>query len=105
MVCLFGVLLFAMYEADLTTRMTVQPRDNPLRSFEDIYRSEYQLIVIAASAQAALLKDGKEGSIWRKLRETMGPGHFVSLAECHKECMEELLKVIMKLSGSPSYGD
>ena len=48
MTCAFSIVVFATYEADLTTRMTVQEQESPFRSFSDIAQSNRHCVVVFA---------------------------------------------------------
>ena len=93
-VCLFGLVLFATYEADLTTKMTIQEQALPLRSFEDIYNSEDNKVVVRAqTAQWTMLKKAKEGSAMRRIFEGLGEEQIVADPNCKNPCIEAMLRV------------
>ena len=95
---LFGIVLFASYEADLTTKMTIQEQALPLRSFEDIYNSEDNKVVVRAqTAQWTMLKKAKEGSAMRRIFEGMGEEQIVVDPNCKNPCIEAMLRVREKV--------
>ena len=65
-------LLFAMYTCDLTARMTTGPKELPIRSFEDILRSDYRVFTVEGGATVETLANSKPGTAMHKVYyETM----------------------------------
>ena len=93
MTCLFGIVIFATYEADLTTRMTVKQREFPLRSFQDVLEAGKKLIVRTGTSQVSVLRNAKPGSTLNVMYESMEDWQFISDPNCDNECMGDNLKV------------
>ena len=55
-------LLFIVYTADLTTEMTTGPGLHPVRSFDDVIKGGYKVIVKEATGQSEELKNAVPGS-------------------------------------------
>ena len=96
--CLFGIVIFAMYEADLTTRMTVKPTDVPLRSFTDVYNSGKKLILRTGTAQVSLLRNANKGTGLNTIYKHIEDWQYITDPNCDNECMGEHLRVRPGLS-------
>ena len=92
MTCLFGIVIFATYEADLTTRMTVKTGKGSLRSFLDIASSDYEVIVAEGSSQLEMLQNSRPGHSIHEIYQRLKPGQILDIT-CNHHCKEEMLKV------------
>ena len=59
--CLLSVLIFAHYNADLTSLMTSGPRSVKIESFEDALASGYRFFVWPETSFEALMKNAPKG--------------------------------------------
>ena len=93
MTCLFGIVIFASYEADLTTRMTIKQKAIPLRNFEDIYNSDKKIVVRQGNVQHDILMNAEEGSSLNKIYMAMDDSQVLDL-DCKSPCLTQAMKVI-----------
>lgn len=93
--CSFGIVMFATYEADLTTKMTVTQQATPLRSFTDVYNTGKKLLVRKGTAQLAILRGAKEGQPLHKIYSTMDDSNIITESSCEHLCIEDILKVAL----------
>ena len=90
--CLFGIVIFASYEADLTTRMTVKEKPIQLKSFEDIYMHGNKILVRPGNVQYDFLQRAKPGSSLNKIFDSMEPKQLLE-AGCGKTCLTDKMEV------------
>ena len=64
---LYGIVMFAFFEADLTTQMTIQEQPLPLRSFKEIAASDYEIIIREGTSYIAEWREAKDGSLFDRL--------------------------------------
>lgn len=88
---LFGIVIFATYAADLTTRMTVKREEVSLRSFQEVFHSGRKLAA-TRGALSSLLESSREGSALQSLYQSMPPAHFWEPSVGHDE-IERILAV------------
>ena len=85
-------MIFASYEADLTTRMTVKDKPIQLGSFEDIHNSEHKILVRPGNVQHDFLQKAKPGSSLNKIYKSMEPSQLLH-KDCKNACLFEMMKV------------
>ena len=92
---LFTVVLFAYYNADLATYMTVKPNIPPLRSILDVAKSDYIPRTWPSMVLAKRLEMADPGSPFGKLHQKMRANWHYSddFQTCYYTCMADLLKV------------
>ena len=90
---LFGIVLFASYEADLTTRMTISAHELPLRNFEDVFNAQKRMIVREGTAQLSYLKNAREGTSLNKIYKSMDEDQFAPNT-CKYKCIQAMLEVM-----------
>ena len=92
--CIFGIVIFAVYEADLTTRMTVQDQNIAIRNFEDIANSEHQVIALLGTSSYNLMKFSDDGTPLKRIFQTIqgNPDHELP-PDCKVPCRNKLLNV------------
>ncbi len=65
-------LIFAYFSADLTAKMTHKPAGVPIRSFDDLLDTDYQVVTLESSQNHNHLLNAKNGTAMRRVyRETM----------------------------------
>ena len=70
--CLCALLIYAFYDAVLTSRMTVNPLTMPIRTFWDVIPNEYQLIVVKdSSVHDSLINSPKGSALHEIYQKTM----------------------------------
>ena len=90
-----SIVVFAYYNADLTTNMTIAPKPVKIGSFQDVANSDliprtwpntnHYKILASGDSTSAL------GRLYGKLKAN---GHFTSnYSFCYYKCMADLLKV------------
>ena len=55
-------LIYAYYVSDLTAAMTTKPPGNPVKSFNDVIKGDYKILVKDATSQFTQLKNSAPGS-------------------------------------------
>ena len=89
-------MIFAVYEADLTTRMTVQDQNIAIRTFEDIANSEHQVVALLGTSSYNLMKFSDPESPLKRIFATIegNPDHELP-PDCKVPCRNKLLNVII----------
>ena len=87
------MVIAATYESDLTTMMTIQPRENAIRSFSDVIETGRKLFVEANTNQESMLRNAPPGHPLNTIFKTMGRDHFLDDSDCLGDCIESLLRV------------
>ena len=95
---IFGILIFATYEADLTTRMTVQESATPLRSFSEIAESpDHNMFTYTGIGgfYYNLLKAAKPGTGLSKVYSQVAsnPEKWTTRADCDNACRNQRMIV------------
>ena len=96
---MFGIVIFATYEADLTTRMTVQESDVPLRSFGDIANSENHFITTyLGGAYHVMLSSAEPDTAFGKLYRQIQTDEkkYTFHPDCELSCIGNQLQVSEK---------
>ena len=93
--CFFGIVIFATYEADLTTRMTVKEQPLALRSFGDIADAlDYQMITRPGTSYYNLLQAAKSDSPLNRIFKTIeGNSKNQLTLDCDDPCKNRVLHV------------
>ena len=94
--CLFGIVIFRTYEADLTTRMTVQEVDIPLQSFMDIANSgKYSITTFLGGAYNVMMRSAEPGTAFGKLYRQIQTDEkkYTVHPTCEQRCIWNLLQV------------
>ena len=92
--CLFGIVWFSTYEADLTTKMTVRDAPLSINSFEDVYQSDYKLMSVSGTSYNNFLQLAKEGSTINKLwRQTDNDPGLLLQHDCTVQCKQKNMMV------------
>ena len=92
-ICIFGIVIFAYYEADLTTKMTISQQDAPLRSFTDILNTGKKLLVREGTTQLSIARNAKKGTALYNIYQNMDESNYIADAYCEYACIEAMLKV------------
>ena len=65
-------VLYAHYEANLTAMMTSGPKENTIKSFDDVIKGEYKVVVEAATSMEIFMRTADPGSAMHQVYyETM----------------------------------
>ena len=96
---MFGIVIFAYYNADLTTNMTIAPSPLKINSFEDIANSDFMVRtwpnMLFYNMLATENPDSSRGKVFKKLEENR---RFTDgYASCWFKCMANLLVVSVLL--------
>ena len=94
--CIFGTVIFATYEADLTTRMTISLEPTIPKSFSDIATSnEYKVMTYAGGSSLQALRNAEDGSALRKIYEQVNSDReeFLFGVTCDDQCRQRKMKV------------
>ena len=100
MTSLFCIVIFAAFEADVTTKMTVSLAAEPLRSYEDIYLSDYDVTVQSGTSLYDMMQDSDQKHILNRLFTKIQAPKRVDWFEgdCEYACLENALKVHIPLA-------
>ena len=86
-------MIVATYESDLTTMMTIQPKEIPIRSLSDIIKLGKKVIVQPNTSHISLLKNAPVGHPLNTIFKSMDRGQYLDNQRCLDSCMEALLEV------------
>ena len=67
--CAWAIVIFAYYEANLTSEMTNGPRDHEIRSFQEAYELGYTVVLRNATFFQNVMSSAKKGTALNKLYE------------------------------------
>ena len=81
-------LIFAYYTSDLTAQMTSKPQGSPVKSFEDVIKGDYKIIVTPGTAQFAQLKNSVPGSAKYQVYQDQIKANPTSLVKNQAEAIQ-----------------
>ena len=90
-------LIYAYYVSDLTATMTSKPRGHPVKSFNDVIKGDYKILVNNATAQFSQLKNSAPGSAKYQVYQDQiksNPKAFVTTQAEAIEVMKEQYKTL-----------
>ena len=90
-------LIYAYYVSDLTAAMTSKPRGHPVKSFNDVIKGDYKILVKDATAQFSQLKSSAPGSAKYQVYQDQiksNPKAFVTNPAEAIEVMKEQYKTL-----------
>ena len=89
---LFGFCMFAHYSADLTTTMTVRPREDPFKTFDDIADSDYDVRVFKDNNLHTLLKNtGPSSNFYKMYKQKIENNPAAAISTSYDETNQMLL--------------
>ena len=90
----FSLVIFAHYEADLTTSMTVRDKKVQIALLEELLHSEYLVHVLHGTAQHGHMQSASQDTPLGGMNEAIAgkPERLIG-AECNSPCQAKLLQV------------